>query len=110
MPFGSLPARASAAADALLNGFSAKGEEFERYMAYDEREQSALMLETAAQEAAYSEAVGQEYWAAYVPPSTTAPSSGQDSGNTDDGEDSSSRTTWLIPAPYFTLTNPMDYI
>lgn len=108
-----------AEADALLQELVAKGEEYQAYMADAEEEQNQIMMEIAAQEAAYNEAVEREYWATYVPPTTTASATGaSDSGNDggsnggdSSGSDSqnnsgSSSTTWLTPVPYYTLTSP----
>lgn len=111
-------------ADALLADLQARGDEFLKLIEDAEAEQSRLMLEIIEQESAYDDAVNREYWATYVPPTTTAPptqstdstqdaDNSGDSDSTDDGDndegDSGSDATWLTPVPYYTLTSPFGW-
>ena len=82
-------------ADALLDNLRSRGDEYELMMAEAEANVELLMAEIAAQEAAYDAAVMEEYWATYVPPTTTAPpttapTEPEDTGSEDTSEEDSS--------------------
>jgi len=106
-------------ATALLADLNARGIEYEMMMEEAEINVALLMQEIAAQEALYNAAVWEEYWATYVPPTTTAPpttaptsppttggTTGDSSENTGSGNETGDPTTPPTTAPTTAPTTP----
>ena len=121
-------------ADVLLEDLKSRGMEYELLMAEAEANVELLMAEIASQEAAYDSAIMAEYWATYVPPTTTAPptTAPEETGGEDgtdeeaaDGESSDEESSdeeedtqpaepsynegWICPVPWYVLTSPFGY-
>ena len=89
-----------AEADELLLQLIAKGKEYEAMLDESEALQDELMLEIAAKEKEYDQAKYREWLATSV--ATTRPTT----SNTKPSGSAPSRSGWVCPVPYYTLTSP----
>lgn len=107
-------------AEVLLSALIAKGDEYEKYIADKEAEGDKLKTEYDNLEDLYEAAKDSEFWATYVPPTTTAPpttkppattkpSSGQTGSGQLGQETVTGGITWLMPTTYDRVSSPFGW-
>ena len=103
-------------AEQLLSALIAKGDEYEKYIAEKEAEGNNLKTEYDNLEDLYEAAKDEEFWATYVPPTTTAPpttkptATTKPSGGGQSGEETvTGGITWLKPTTYSRVSSPFGW-